>query len=79
MCAGVADAMKPHPEAAIRSFDLRFSARTGRPELAHPCAQTCGPCSRARLQCLASFMAQEQEQSHNKRKADYASLIRPAR
>ena len=70
ICAGVADAMKPHPEAAIRSFDLRSSAKAGRLELAHPCAQTCEPCSRFRLRCSASFMAQTAESKAKMQKAD---------
>ncbi len=57
----LADAMKPHPEAAHRSFDLRSSPKPGRLELAHPCAKTCEPCSRFRLRCSARFMAQERE------------------
>ena len=55
--AKVAKAMRParrfrqHPVAETA---LRFSRQAGRRELAHPCAQTCAPCSRLPLRCSAS-------------------------
>jgi len=55
--AKVAKAMRParrfrqHPVAETA---LRFSRQAGRRELAHPCAQTCAPCSRFPLRCSAS-------------------------
>src|SRR6185312_2786187 len=55
--AKVAKAMRParrfrqHPVAETA---LRFSRQAGRRELAHPCAQTCAPCSRLALRCSAS-------------------------
>jgi len=38
---------------------LCFSQSAGRPELAHPCAQTYGPFPRRPLRCSAPFKAQE--------------------
>ena len=42
---------RQHPVAETA---LRFSHQAGRRELAHPCAQTCAPCSRLALRCSAS-------------------------
>jgi len=42
---------------SCRAGPLRFSPSTGRRELAHPCAQTVAPCSRARLRGSARFTA----------------------
>jgi len=38
----------------VAETSLRFSRQAGRRELAHPCAQTCAPCSRLALRCSAS-------------------------
>jgi hypothetical protein len=42
---------RQHP---VAETSLRFSRQAGRRELAHPCAQTCAPCSRLALRCSAS-------------------------